>query len=670
MQRYRDGSCEMLLLSPMLSVHQISLSFGGEELFKDISFQLNPGQRLGLVGRNGAGKSTLLKLIAGELRQDSGSINTPTGFKIGFLTQDLKINADLTVWDACATAFGDIKRLEADMAEMTDAMGSRTDYESQAYLDLIDRFHKAQEQFQQIGGYTFQVDMERVLKGLGFTQEDFHKPLNTFSGGWQMRVELAKILLQQNDLLLLDEPTNHLDIESIMWLENFLAESAQAVILVSHDRTFLNNATDRTLEIVLGRSYDFPAPYFRYLTLREEIREKQRQAAINQQREIKHTEQLIEKFRYKANKAAFAQSLIKKLDKMERLEVDVEDHRAMTIKFPPAPHSGKVVLKLEGIHKHYGPKHVLRGLDMELVRGDKVAFVGQNGQGKSTLVKIIADHLAHEGNVTIGHQVQMAYYAQDQADALDGSLTVLQTIENASPEDVRSQARKILGNFMFSGEDVDKKVKVLSGGERGRLAMCKLMLRPMNVLIMDEPTNHLDMVAKDVLKAALNTYDGTLILVSHDREFLTGLANTTYEFKEGKVKHHLGGIEYFLEQRQLEDMRALETQQKAKEASPKTKAASHHKEQRAKIKDLEKQIKQAERAMNRTQETYEALQTELDAMDAVLADPEQFKEASADPDYYTRYEALQQKVESAFNAWEEASESFNARQADLERATA
>ena len=654
----------------MLSVHQISLAFGGEELFKDISFQLNPGQRLGLVGRNGAGKSTLLKLIAGQMCQDSGNINTPTGFTIGFLTQDLRVSTDLTVWDACALAFGDIQRLEAEMAEMTEQMGTRTDYESQEYLDLIDKFHKAQEHFQQIGGYTFQGDMERVLKGLGFKQEDFHKELNTFSGGWQMRVELAKILLQQNDLLLLDEPTNHLDIESIMWLEKFLAESSQAVILVSHDRTFLNNATNRTLEIVLGRSYDFPAPYFKYLVLREEIREKQRQAAINQQREIKHTEQLIEKFRYKASKAAFAQSLIKKLDKMDRLEVDVEDHRAMNIKFPPAPHSGKVVLKLENIHKHYGPKHVLRGLDLELVRGDKVAFVGQNGQGKSTLVKIIADQLEHEGDVTVGHQVQIAYYAQDQADALDGNLTVLETIEHAAPENMRPLARKMLGNFMFSGEDVEKKVKVLSGGERGRLAMCKLMLRPMNVLIMDEPTNHLDMVAKDVLKAALNTYDGTLILVSHDREFLAGLAHVTFEFKDGQVKQHLGGIEYFLEQRQLEDMRALESQKQVKEQQAKAKPGGQHKAQRALIKDLEKQVKQAERAMTKAQEAYESAQSELDAMDAILADPAQFKAASSDPDYYTKYEAQQKQTEAAFTSWEEASESFNARKASLEEAKA
>ncbi len=502
--------------------------------------------------------------------------------------------------------------------------------------------------------------------GLGFLSADFHKPLSTFSGGWQMRVDLAKILMQNNDLLLLDEPTNHLDIESILWLEQFLSDSSQAVILVSHDRTFLNNATTRTIEIVLGKSYDFPCPYYRYLSLRAEIREKQRQAKANQDKEIKATEQLIERFRYKASKASFAQSLIKKLDKVDIIEVDDEDTRSMRFKFPPAPHSGKVVVRMEGIHKHYDEKHVLRGLDLELVRGQKVAFVGQNGQGKSTLVKILAENLKHEGSLEWGHQVQLGYYAQNQAEALDGSKTVLATIEEAAPEELRKSARKLLGNFMFAGDDVEKKVSVLSGGERGRLALCQLMLNPINLLILDEPTNHLDMQAKDVLKQSLESYEGTLVVVSHDREFLHGLANMTYEFKEGKIKQYLGGIEYFLEQRKMQSMREVELQQdvkkqlKADAAAKNLKDAKAPKATREAVKVAEKDLRSAEREEKKAQELFEKAHAALDAVDQLMANPVEFKKVSSEPDFYARYEALQKESERTFGLWEKAS-------AELER---
>ena len=482
-----------------------------------------------------------------------------------------------------------------------------------------------------------------------------------------MRVELAKILLQQHDVLLLDEPTNHLDIESILWLEEFLAQSNQAIILVSHDRTFLNNATNRTLELVLGKSYDYNVPYFKYLTLRDEIREKQRQAKVNQDKEIKNTQDLVDRFRAKASKAAFAQSLIKKLDRIEVIEVDDEDNRQMRFKFPPAPHSGKINAKLQGIHKHYGTKHVLKGLDLEFVRGQKIAFVGQNGQGKSTLVKILAEGLECEGSIEWGYQVKMGYYAQNQAEVLDGTKTVLQTIEDAAPDEIRRNARNLLGNFMFGGDDVEKKVRVLSGGERGRLALCQLMLNPINLLVLDEPTNHLDMAAKDVLKQALLQFDGTLIVVSHDREFMEGLCTLTFEFRDGKVKPYLGGIEYFLEQRKLESLRAMEVagarkaaaSAAAASAAATASAKSGVSRNREEQKRLDAELRAAEKAMEASERAYEQAQAELDALDAEVASPERFKERSMDPEFFKGYEELQHRVHAHFEVWAEAQERFN-----------
>ena len=633
----------------MLSVNKLSLSFGGFDLFKDISFQVNPGERIGLVGRNGAGKSTLLKLLAGRMRADSGNVNKPSQFKIGFLTQDIPPVKGTTVWEEAASSFEEIKRLEAALEEQTHAMATRTDYESDSYMVLIEEFHHNQEEFNRCGGYTYQADLERVLTGLGFLSSDFEKPLDTFSGGWQMRIELAKILLQHNDLLLLDEPTNHLDIESILWLEKFLAESPQAIILVSHDRTFLNNATNRTLEIVLGKAYDFNVAYFKYLELRAEIREKQAQAKINQEREIKHTEDLINRFRAKASKASFAQSLIKKLDKMERLEVDEEDTRAMRFTFPRAPQSGKVAVRIQNIKKAYGPKQVLRGFDMEMVRGQKIGFVGQNGQGKSTLVKILTEGLDYSGTLEWGHNILMGYYAQNQAEVLEGNKTVLATIEDAAPEEIRKMARNLLGRFMFAGDDVDKKVRVLSGGERGRLALCQLMLHPINFLVLDEPTNHLDMRAKDVLKRALLEYEGTLVVVSHDRDFMAGLCDITYEFKEGKVRQYLGGIEYFLEQRQLDSFRSLEkgevgpskqtpqqTSTAGKETTPKSTGQQ---------KELAKQLQSAHSKTERIESEIAALELIINAMDESLADAQAYQEVlSKNPKAFEEYQAHQAQL--------------------------
>ncbi|NVK05204.1 MAG: ABC-F family ATP-binding cassette domain-containing protein [Flavobacteriia bacterium] len=634
----------------MLSVNKIELHFGGETLFQDISFLVNPGDRIGLIGRNGAGKSTLLKIIANKITPDGGEVAKPNDYKIGFLTQDIQHKKGISIWEETATSFEEIKALEKKLEELNTALAERDDYESQSYMDLVHDLTEFQERYQLLGGYTYQAEMERVLLGLGFTQEEFERNIETFSGGWQMRVELAKILLQNNDLLLLDEPTNHLDIESIMWLEEFLMDNQQAAIIVSHDRAFLNNSTNRTLEISLGRSYDFPVPYHKFVELRADIREKQMAAKKNQEKEIKQTQELIDRFRAKASKASFAQSLIKRLDKMDIIEVEEEDDREMHFRFPPAPHSGKVVLKGEHIHKAYGEKKVLTDIDIEIERGDKIAFVGQNGQGKTTLVKVLLEEVEHQGKVTIGHQVKVGYYAQNQADAMDGNKTVLRTIEDAADDETRKRARSILGSFMFSGEDVEKKVKVLSGGERGRLALCKMMLEPANVLVLDEPTNHLDMRAKDVLKSALAQYDGTLILVSHDRDFLSGLVNKTYEFREGKIKPYLGGIEFFLEQRKIEDMRLIE--KRSEEKAKKEKKGDTRADQKAQ-REAEKEKKKLERELSKIESEVEQLEAQIAEWDVKLQDPAEYEKLSKEDGFFNTYEKAKSDLQAKMKSWED-----------------
>ena len=651
----------------VVSFNKASLFFGGRAIFNEISFQINPGDRIGLVGRNGAGKSTLLKLIAGDYSLDEGSKNMAKEVRIGFLRQDLAMDMEKTIMEIARSAFDEIMRINQRMEEINKEFEARTDYESDSYSRLIEELSLLSERFGILGGDNLDESVELVLKGLGFTQDTFHNKLNTFSGGWRMRAELARLLLQKPDLLLLDEPTNHLDIESIMWLEQHLSESNQTLMVVSHDRTFLDNVTTRTIEVSMGKAYDFNAPYSRYLTLREELREKQLATAKNQEREIKQTEELIERFRAKASKASFAQSLIKKLDRMERIEVDEMDTSAMHFKFQPAPRSGKVVVKAEGVKKSYGDLRVLRGVDLEVERGDRVAFVGQNGQGKSTLVKALLKEIPADGLMELGHNVMVGYFAQDQADALDVSKTALQTIEDASPEEMRKHARSMLGAFMFRGEDVDKKVKVLSGGERGRLALCKLLLNPINFLVMDEPTNHLDMNSKDVLKQSLQAFDGTLLVVSHDREFLEGLVTKTIEFRDQKVKTILGGIEYYLEQRKLESMREVEIQSVRKNEQKAKNEASNslgYKER----KQLEKDLRSVVRKLEEVEQEIENLEEEINAWDEQLADPQECKALMADPDFYPKYEEKKSVVSGKMELWEQLNEEKAALESQLSQA--
>tara|TARA_B100001939_G_scaffold183204_1_gene157797 strand:+ start:153 stop:2120 length:1968 start_codon:yes stop_codon:yes gene_type:complete len=648
----------------VVSFNKASLFFGGRAIFNEISFQINPGDRIGLVGRNGAGKSTLLKLIAGDYSLDEGSKNMAKEIRIGFLRQDLAMDMEKSIMQIARSAFDEIMRINERMEEINMEFEVRTDFESDSYILLIEELSLLSERFGILGGDNLDESVELVLKGLGFTQDTFHNKLHTFSGGWRMRAELARLLLQKTDLLLLDEPTNHLDIESIMWLEQHLSESNQTLMVVSHDRTFLDNVTTRTIEVAMGKAYDFNTTYSKYLTLRQELREKQLATAKNQERQIKQTEELIERFRAKASKASFAQSLIKKLDRIERIEVDDMDTSAMHFKFQPAPRSGKVVVKAEGVKKSYGDLQVLRGVDLEVERGDRVAFIGQNGQGKSTLVKALLKEIPAEGLMELGHNVMVGYYAQDQADALDGNKTALQTIEDASPEEMRKHARSLLGAFMFRGGDVDKKVKVLSGGERGRLALCKLLLNPINFLVMDEPTNHLDMNSKDVLKQSLQSFDGTLLVVSHDREFLEGLVTKTIEFRDYKVKTILGGIEYYLEQRKLESMREVEAKSAQKNIQKAKEEAANGLDYKER-KRLEKDLRSVVRKLEEVEQEIENLEEEINTWDEQLADPQECKALMANPDFYPKYEEKKSVVTGKMEIWEQLNEEKEALESQL-----
>ena len=565
----------------MLNIHNLSISFQGEYLFEDITFRLGAGDRIGLIGKNGAGKSTMLKILAKELEPDTGQIAADKNLSIGFLKQDIDFVYGRTVLEEAYEAFKEIKALEAQMEAINQQLLERTDYESEGYHQIMVDLNDVQHQYEIIGGYNYQGDTEKILQGLGFKREDFEKLTDTFSGGWRMRIELAKLLLQNNDILLLDEPTNHLDIESIIWLENFLKNYIGAVVIVSHDKMFLDNVTNRTIEISLGRIYDYKKPYSEYLVLRSEIKEKQLASQKNQAKQIQQTERLIEKFRAKASKATMAQSLIKKLDKIDRIEVDEDDNSVMTLNFPVSITPGKVVIEAEDVSKQYGDLQVLNHIDLSIERDSKTAFVGQNGQGKSTLAKIIVGELKHKGHVKLGHNVQIGYFAQNQAEYLDGSKTVLDTMIDAANETNRSKVRDILGAFLFRGEEVDKYVRVLSGGERNRLALAKLLLQPLNVLVMDEPTNHLDIKSKNVLKESLKRFQGTLILVSHDRDFLQGLTNKVYEFKDQKIKEYLGDIDYYLDQRNVENLREVEKRDLIKEQPKESNKQSYQDQKKA-----------------------------------------------------------------------------------------
>ncbi len=626
----------------MVNIHNLSVSFQGDYLFEKITFQLKPGDRVGLVGKNGAGKSTLLKIIAGEQEYDSGQIATDKEISIGFLKQDIDFEKGRTVLEESYEAFTEIKKLEKQLAEINKQLAERTDYESDGYHQLMVDLNEVQHQYEIHGGYNYQGETERILQGLGFQREDFTKLTGTFSGGWRMRIELAKLLLQNNDILLLDEPTNHLDIESILWLEEFLKGYAGAVVIVSHDKMFLDNVTNRTIEISLGKIYDFNKPYTQYLILRNELREQQLASQKNQQKQIEQTEKLIDKFRAKASKATMAQSLIKKLDKIDRIEVDEDDNSVMTLRFPVSITPGKVVIEAENISKNYGDKKVLKNVDLLVDRDSKIAFVGQNGQGKSTLAKIIVGEIEYGGKLTLGHNVQIGYFAQNQADYLDGSKTVLDTMIDAANEKNRSRVRDILGSFLFRGDEVEKYVRVLSGGERNRLALAKLLLQPFNVLVMDEPTNHLDIKSKNVLKDALKSFEGTLILVSHDRDFLQGLTNKVYEFKDHKIKEYLGDIDYFLEQRNLQNLREAEKKTVVSEVKEKRTAGEEY--------EIQKKLKSVKNKLSNVESAISSLEKEIATIDTELLI--NYEETIAKPHFFDKYQEKKKKLKKLMEEWE------------------
>tara|TARA_Y100000385_G_scaffold135603_1_gene140859 strand:- start:243 stop:2126 length:1884 start_codon:yes stop_codon:yes gene_type:complete len=625
----------------MLNIHNLSVSFSGEYLFKEISFKLISGDRAGLIGKNGAGKSTLLKLLSKETEMDSGSIAYEKDLKIGFLKQDIDFDKGRTVLDEAYQAFSEIKTLEQKQNEINTQLSQRTDYESQAYLELINDLSDVNDRYELIGGYNYQGHTEKILQGLGFKREDFHKNTDTFSGGWRMRIELAKLLLQSNDLLLLDEPTNHLDIESIIWLENFLKSFLGAVVIVSHDKMFLNNVTNRTIDISLGRIYDFNKPYSKYLVLREEIKSQQISAQKNQEKHIQHTEKLIQKFKAKASKASMAQSLIKKIEKIDRIEVDQDDNSVMKLNFNISINPGKVVTEIENLSKNYGDNMVLSNVNLLIERKSKIAFVGQNGQGKSTLAKIMVGELTpSSGNSKLGHNVQIGYFAQNQAEYLDGSKTVLQTMIDSANETNRSKVRDVLGSFLFKGDDVEKYVRVLSGGERNRLALAKLLLQPFNVLVMDEPTNHLDIKSKSVLKQALVKFDGTLILVSHDRDFLQNLTNKVYEFKSQKIKEYLGDIDYYLNQRKIEDFREIEKKDKVISLK-KNKNINNSKD-----RELKKRISNIESKISK-------LENEISVIDKDLEND--YQKTISRNNFFSNYEKKKSDLDLLMKKWEELS---------------
>ena len=639
----------------MVSVEKLKVEFGATPLFQDVSYVINDKDRIALVGKNGAGKSTMLKIIAGLQQPTSGTVAVSSGSTIGYLPQVMVLSDEHTVREEAEQAFSHISQMQERLDRMNQELADRTDYDSESYMALVEKFTHESERFQMMGGMNYQAELERTLMGLGFVRGDFDRPTREFSGGWRMRIELAKLLLRRPDVLLLDEPTNHLDIESIQWLENFLATKANAVVLVSHDRAFINNVTNRTLEISCGRVFDYKVKYDEYVRLRAERREQQLRAYENQQKEIADIKEFIERFRYKPTKAVQVQSRIKQLEKMVPIEVDEVDNSALRLKFPPALRSGDYPLICEGVRKAYGEHVVFHDVDLTIKRGEKVAFVGKNGEGKSTLVKCIMGEIPFEGSLKLGHNVQIGYFAQNQAQLLDGELTVFDTIDRVAKGDIRLKIRDILGAFMFGGEASEKKVKVLSGGERSRLAMIKLLLEPVNFLILDEPTNHLDMRSKDVLKDAIRDFDGTVVVVSHDREFLDGLVSKVYEFGGGMVKEHLGGIYDFLQRKNIESLNDLQKPSLSTSSTvvssveEKTGASNRlsyeqQKEQQKKIRKLEKAVEQCEARI-------EELEAAVKMLEEQMATPE----GAADVSIYERHGALKKQLDEAVNTWEETS---------------
>ena len=625
----------------MFNAHNITVSFGGETLFDEISFRLGRGDHIGLIGKNGAGKSTLLKLMTLENQPTSGSFALEKNCKIGYLPQDLDFDNGRTVLEEAYLAFEEIKKVESRQEEIHKMMEQTQDYESQSYMELLDELNDLNNRFEMIGGYHYQSQTEKILLGLGFTMDDLNALTDTFSGGWRMRIELAKILLKENDILLLDEPTNHLDIESIIWLEQFLKKFKGALVMVSHDRMFLDQVTNRTIEILHQRIFDFKKPYSQYIKLRRELREQQQAAQKNQEKQIQQTEKLIERFRAKASKASMAQSLIKKLDKIDRIEIEPEENRKIKFQFSISHQPGKIILKAKDITKSFGDKHVLNSVNIEIERGEKIAFVGQNGQGKSTLAKILVGELESKGKVNLGHNVQIGYFAQNQSTYLDGTKTVIESAEDSATPENRIKVRDLLGSFLFQGDAVDKKVHVLSGGERNRLALCKLLLQPFNVLVMDEPTNHLDIASKNVLKEALKNFEGTLILASHDRDFIQGLCEKIISFKDKEVKAFLGDINSYLEDQKLSSLKELEKNTSGQKSNNKEKRNLYekHKEIRGtqqKILKIEKQITNLEKEIKQID-----LKLEID-----------YEVTIREPNFFDLYKAKKRDLDNLIEKWE------------------
>ena len=644
----------------MISVDGLKVEFGVKPLFEDVSFVVNDRDRIALVGKNGAGKSTMLKILCGLQKPTAGTVSVPSETTIGYLPQVMKLTDDTTVREEAYKAFSDITRLKERVDELNRQLEERTDYESEEYLDLVQRFTNAHDRYMMMGADNCDANLERTLTGLGFLQSDFDRPTSEFSGGWRMRIELAKILLQSPDVLLLDEPTNHLDIESIQWLEQFLSQSAKAVVLVSHDRAFINNVTNRTLEISCGKVVDYKVNYDQYVVLRKERREQQLRAYENQQKEIAEMKDFIERFRYKPTKAVQVQSRIKQLAKIVPIEIDEVDNSQMRLKFPPCLRSGDYPVICDGVRKDYGEHTVFSNVNLTIKRGEKVAFVGKNGEGKSTLVKCIMNEIPFEGNLKIGHNVQIGYFAQNQAQMLNDNITVFDTIDQVARGEIRLKINDILGAFMFGGEASEKKVSVLSGGERSRLAMIRLLLEPVNLLILDEPTNHLDMRSKDVLKEAVKAFDGTAIIVSHDREFLDGLVSKVYEFGGGKVTEHIGGIYDFLQKHNIESLDAIGRKQpavaEAASAEKATAEVSAAKQSYAEHKEQQKKIRKVEKAVKESEARIEKMESRLKELDELLYQPEN----ASNMEYVTEYTSTKKTLDKEVENWEKLSEELDA----------
>ena len=633
----------------MISIDNLSVSFGGWTLFDNISFLINPKDRIGLVGRNGAGKSTILKLIVGEQQPTSGAVTRNGECTIGYLPQQMRVADTTTLLDETEKAFEEVLGIEAEIERLTKEIAERTDYESAEYEQLLHRLNDENDRYHILGGDTRDADIEKTLLGLGFRRDDFDKPTSQFSGGWRMRIELAKLLLRRPSIFLLDEPTNHLDIESIQWLEDYLRNYNGAVLLISHDRAFLDNVTTRTIELSLGKIYDYKVPYSQFVTLRAERRAQQLAAYQNQQRLIEKSEEFIERFRYKPTKSNQVQSRIKQLDKLERIDVEEEDLATLNIKFPPAPRSGQIVADIKGAGKAFGAHRVFSGAEFTIHKGDKIALVGRNGEGKTTFARMLIGEIEpSEGEIKIGANVNIGYYAQNQDDLMNGEFTVYDTLDRVAVGDIRTRLRDILGAFLFRGEDIDKKVKILSGGERSRLAMARMMLEPHNLLVLDEPTNHMDMRSKDILKAAIQKFDGTVVVVSHDREFLDGIVDKVYEFRDGGVHEYLGGIYYFLEKRKLENLHEVE-----RKATPETVAT---KSEPTAGKLSYEQKKEQEKVLRKIRKTIEGIESELgDIEKQIAAFDEQFAVATSyDAESYRRYDDLKRRYDHLMHEWEKA----------------